>query len=297
MRISILLSVLVQVGVLAYFFVRFGRSCAARIGFLFAAMSFLFHGLPEILLSLFPSSAGGSFRDFTSEEYLGLWIALVTTGLVAYCIAYSFTARKTTNSGSRLPQLLEGLDKVYFLRWQVIVGLAVPDFLYVALRLEDNAGGYWLSGLSNEYMLFLVVLSFATFELKYRGAGFGLASLLYVSLMALSGERARILAPVLLTLSAAARYGIYFPWRKLLFAAALVGAGFVSISLSRSVGGRFSAGEGIQERTAAIAEGLTASSGSTDNAVLSDTVYRFDGNSFGAIVLQRQADGYKACTN
>jgi hypothetical protein len=292
MNTAVFLSVLAQIGLVVFMAVRLGRLCLGRIGFLFVVASFAYHGLPEILLACFPNSTSDAYRDYTDPGYLTWWILLVTLGLITFGGAYLLTARNPVNADVRYSSLIAQLDKVYLLRWQMIVALAVPDFLFVALSAQDS-GGYWLTGLSAEYVPYLVALSFATFALKYKGRGFEIAALFYIALMALSGERSRVLGPVILTLSALARYGIVLSWRRLVVAAVLVGSGFVAISLTRSLNGRFAVGEGLDDRLSAIAGGITEAADSVNTAVLDDTVYRVDGNSFAAIILERQqSQGY-----
>jgi hypothetical protein len=240
---------------------------------------------------LFPGH--NSYREDIATESVITWTALLTGGLVLFTITYLYKIDFTIKK-NQLIELINQLNGSFLLQWPVLLALGVPSFLFILLRAQTDApGGYWSSGLAYQFTPLLLALSFATMCIKTNGRGFLLIFAGFSILLIASGSRYEILTTALLAISAMTRAGVRLPRRTLIAVAATIALFFAAISVSRETYGRFNAGESFTVRLEAIGEAIISPENISTEQILDDTVYRFDGNSFGAMIMERQSDGYE----
>ena len=88
------------------------------------------------------------------------------------------------------------------------------------------------------------------------------------------------------------RYQVRLPARSLAAAVLVLAACCFAISAARGSRGRFTS-ESALDRVSSLAQSVAGSStASAADSVISDAASRFEGNSFGGAVMQKQSEGY-----
>jgi hypothetical protein len=291
----IFFGVAVQAVLLVLVAIRLRQRSLGAIGFLLMAATFVYHGLTEMAQAIFPGR--DLYRDLAAPSWVAIWTLLISAGLALFTVAYLSGLKamlKKKPSNLRLADLIANLDRAYLLRWPLLLGIGIPSFLFVLVRTQENdtPGGYWLSGLAVQFTPLLLTLSFATVCIKTGGRRFLLIFLGFSIFLIASGNRFDVLATALLAISAMIRYGVKLPKSTLFIAAVTLVGAVTAISASRGTYGRFRAGEGFVTRLEAIGSTILSPENISTDELLDDSIYRFDGNSFGAMILERQSDGY-----
>jgi len=280
----------IQLIALAIFIRKLGRQCLGSIGFLLMVVTFFFHGLTEIVQVTFPGQ--NLYRDMTEQIYLDYFVLLVSIGMLFFTLCY-FARRPPRISPRRLDVVISSLSTSFLLRWPVLIGIALPSFLLVALRDQNLAINYWTGGLSDQFTTILLVVAFSTLCIRWRGRNFFAMVSGFAILLITAGSRTLIVLGITTAISVLARCGVRLPLRSIAAGGLAVGLCFAILSTTRASYGRFNSGESFGARLDAIATSTRESGdGESKDAMVSDTAYRFDGNSYGAIILQKQMQGF-----
>ncbi len=261
-----------------------------KLGFLFMATTFVYHGASELLQGFFPGR--NQYRLLTGDEALSRWLWLITATTCLFTATYLLKV-SVNKPRLGLERLLRDFKGAYFLKWPVLLSLGLGAMIMVTIR-RGSAGNesYLLSGLADQFNLLILTLSLATLTLTTRGKHLILTIVLYGVTMSTVGQRTFTALTILLAMSAAVRYGVEISRRTIGVIVVVIATAFIAISASRSDHGRFSE-ESFQERLEAIISGLNKPVASLPiDDVLDDTVYRLDGNSYGALILDKQMEGY-----
>lgn len=269
-----------------------------HIGAVFILVAVIFHGLSELVISLDPSA--DTFRA-PFGGYIGPlvanWLTLVSPAILLCTITYLFVLGRTRHDPGP-PQT----DSLRLLDWRIVAVAVVPLYALTVLgKVQASSQGidpiganYLASGLTAQFLLLgVVVLSYGL--ITTHNDRWTIPVLVGQSAaLALLGERFTVIAAGLLLLFALARAGKR-PSRKvvgtLVVLAVVLG---VAISASRSVVGRtaFAYGSDSQTRASALLSGLgQIGSPATRHQVAVDYVYRFDANTYPALILDHLRHG------
>lgn len=279
-----------QVLVLVIFVRRMGKECIRSIGFNLMAVTFAFHGLTEVVQRMFPEK--NEYRESVGAPNVDAFVVVVSFGMLLFTICYFMTPPVRTGAG-KLAAVIGGLRQSYLLRWSAMAAIGIPSFVLVSLRDQASAVDYWTGGLSDQFTPYLLMIGFITLCLRARGRYLILYAGAFIVLLVTSGSRTAVGTAIAVSICTLARCGIKLPARTIIGGTLVVALSFGALSTTRKLYGRFSSGEDFSERLEAIA---TSSQGSdtdiSESAILDDTVYRFDGNTLGALILEKQNAGY-----
>lgn len=295
MTVSVITGLLIQAAALWLMHVGIRGQWMRHIGAIFLATSVCYHGLTEVMQSMWPDGRN-SYRSLIGQEALDNWLPVVSLALFALTATYVAVIRRTDDEQTPEPassaSYLDRLRLPYLLAVAVpLVGLTVVGSSAVSFS-EDGAAAsgsdYIVGGLSGQYMILLAGIAGTVAIAKFGPKRLLRILMVEAGVLSLAGNRRSIVFAVLITLYGLSMCRIRVPRRQLALglAAAVLLVG--SISASRAVLGRqeFFAGSGASDRSNAVAAGGGALA--TDQgwqAIADDTVYRLDGNTFGAIIL------------
>lgn len=262
-------------------------------GALFVCIAVVFHGVTEIVQALFPGR--NEYRTVVDRHVLDDWVLWVSAAILVYAVVYALMLRAGKGEQAAQPVDVSSLS----LPW--LAGATLP---LLALSLtgagvsSGQAGqsndGYVAGGLAVQFTLFLVAVVGALAIARFGRRWTLLILLAEVAVLSLIGARLDILAGCLLVLYGAAVAGVRLTRRQTAIIVAAVIVLAASLSSARVVAGRaaFQGQESISVRAQALVDGLVSlPSAQTLNAVADEFVYRFDGNSFGALVLDSLEHG------
>jgi hypothetical protein len=148
--------------------------------------------------------------------------------------------------------------------------------------------------LAVQFTLFLVAIVGSLAIARFGRTWILPVLLVEIGVLSLLGARLTVLAGCLLVLYGAAVAGVRLSRRQTALVIVVVLVFAASLSSARTVAGRqaFQGQESISVRTQALVDGLVAlPSSETLGAIADQFVYRFDGNSFGAMVLSSLQHG------
>ncbi|HEY2670754.1 MAG TPA: hypothetical protein VGJ07_10300 [Rugosimonospora sp.] len=277
-----------------------------HLGALFAAMAILGHGLTEVMQWIWPGH-NTTFRNLVSQPAIDNWVILVSVAILLYAITYAtlILLRRRASGPQPIPQPSAYIARLR-LPWLLV--LAAPLLVATARGQgalaplavgADTAAGdsnYLLSGLAAQYLLLLTALTGVVVVVR-RGRRWLLPVFLAQALLlAFAGIRSMIVIAAVLTVLGIRLVGVRPSRRQLALIVAIAGFFVVTISASRATDGRtaFLADQGTTGRLAALTDGVThLTSPGSGQAILSDLVYRFDDNTYGALVLQSLQHGYQ----
>ncbi|MFD2766141.1 hypothetical protein [Micromonospora eburnea] len=274
-----------------------------RVGGQMLLMAVLFHGVTEIVQWVWPGRNG--YRQLVSQDTLDDWTLTVSAAILLYALAYGAIcfvwlprAQPPPGAAGLRGSYIEGLRLRWLLLLAVLLvgvtvsgsGLAPP-----ALYGQDSPteGNYVLSGLVSQFVITIAGLVGAVALVRFGRRWALLLLLVQGGFLILAGSRSMVVFSAVLSLYGAALAGVRLPRRQLVGAALLVGFLAVSLSAARDAVGRDAF---LPEHGAVRAEGLAdgvraLSSPQSQEAILDDTVYRFDGNTFGALIYNRLQEG------
>ncbi|GIH13379.1 hypothetical protein [Rugosimonospora africana] len=276
-----------------------------HLGALFAAMAILGHGLTELIQWIWPGR--NTFRALVSQAAIDNWVVLVSVAILLYAVTYAalILLRRRTTGEQPTPQPARYIARLR-LPWLLL--LTAPLLIATARgqgvlapravgtdTIPDNSN-YLISGLATQYLLLLTALT-GVVVVARRGRRWLLPVFLAQAvLLALAGIRSMIVIAAVLTILGIRLAGVRPSRRQLALIVAVAGFFIVTISASRATDGRtaFLADQGTGGRLTALTDGVThLTSPGNGQAILSDLAYRFDDNSYGAMVLQSLKHGYQ----
>ncbi|TDC01600.1 hypothetical protein E1091_02510 [Micromonospora fluostatini] len=258
----------------------------------------VFHGATEVMQWLWPGR--NFFRAYLDQAAVDAWTLLVSVAIAAYGAAYGALVGWTGRRGPAGPVDRDaGLHRLR-MRWLLV--LVVPLLAATwqgrgALQplaparvdevIPEREG--ILVDLAGQFLVPLVALAGAVVVIRH-GMRWLLPVLLVESLaLVVAGTRAMIVFAGVLTVVGAAMHGVRPSRRQIAMIVVVMTAATALISSTRAVAVRevFHAGEGSGGRLTALVEGAgRMHTGEGREAILDDVVYRFDGNTFAAIVYQ-----------
>lgn len=272
------------------------RDFIAKLGFLLMASTFAYHGLGEVIQYVFPGH--NPYRSIVTDSSLRIWIVLITGSMCTFTLVYYLTIRqyrwfrlpsRKQQKNHRLSGLLLSLSGTYLLKWQVLFILGLLGFVIVDLEKVQGAG-YVSSGIADQFAALIFSISLTTLCVMVRTRWHLALFVLYAAIVAVNGSRLLVVLTILTAISAATRYG------RAISARTIVGAGSILLVMSAAVSvvrgdhGIFRNEEALT-RLEAFNDRSEGTQDTTDRLV-EDSVYRLDGNSYGAMIVEKQLGGY-----
>jgi hypothetical protein len=267
-----------------------GRNWIAHTGVLFVVLSVVYHGLSEIVQFVVPGE--NSFRWLLLRDALEIWVLIVSVAIFLFSFSYTRKLKQLSSqsTGKTIPSYTPGIIK-----WHLILALTIPAYLIKVSGLSEDQLGYWMAGLSNQFVLTSIIMASFTLLAKI-GTTYIVPVILIQGLMVgLIGSRSTVGLTTFAVLSLLGRYRISVSLRKIVISLLIVCLLITAISAARYSVGRESFVFGdFHERAAALKSGFEAliTAEPLDEAILDLLAYRLDGNSFGALVYQQM--GHKA---
>lgn len=266
-----------------------------HFGALFLAMAFLYHGLTEVMQWIWPGR-NDEYRSLIDQRLIDNWVLFVSVVMLIYAIGYAVARPKLAevDHPTDPPEAyVEGLS----IKWLAL--LTIP-LLYFTLQglgaiqtnvvgAENGRSNYTVGGLALQFLVFNMAVLGAVVIIR-KGAKWAIPVILAQAFfLSLAGARSMVLASCVLSVYGALIAGVKIPRQRLVAGALIMVMLGVFISSARAEVGRavFGDNQTFSARVGAIGSGaLALTSSANREAVLEDMVYRFDGNTFGALILE-----------
>ncbi|MET7876535.1 hypothetical protein ABZS52_06305 [Micromonospora profundi] len=268
-----------------------------RPGALMLAAAVVFHGVTEVMQAMWPGR--NFFRTYVDQQLIDNWILLVSVAIACYAVTYGSVVM---HSRRRKPAAHAhdeaGLARLR-LPWLLLLVLpllvatgqgkgALQPLAPVAADSDIPERGGVLVDLAGEFLVPVVGIIGAVILVRWGMRWLVPVLAVQGVLLALAGTRAMIVFAAVLTLIGAALHGLRPSRRQVALMVVIVAAFTALISSTRAVAGRevFDAGAGSGQRVEALLDGATSiHTAQSREAITNDVIYRFDGNTFGALVF------------
>ena len=263
-----------------------------HLGALLLLVASLYQGGTEVMQWLAPGS--NPYRAMLTQEQIDSWVILVSLAMLAYTIAYVIGTRRS--KGVEAEPSVKAVDGLH-LWWLLPLTLPLIAATIQGKANRPSAGlgaslpasnNYVLSGTTLQFLVYLVAVCGVVVFVRL-GPKVALPTLLCQALvLSFAGARSSVVLASILSLYGASIAGIRIPKKQLMVAGAVMALLMASISASRAVDGRqsFAADAGFAQRLNALTDGLEiVPTDEGRQAIMKDFIYRFDGNTFGAMVL------------
>jgi hypothetical protein len=252
-------------------------------------MATLFHGVSEVLIH---TVAARDFRRSPrwsiEQSYIDDAALVVSVGLLVAVLGY---LALVTPGGSSPPEPVTARSALWPLDWR-ITGLAAVPLLAATVSGSGYGNRYTYSptlsatlvGLSNTFLVILVVLTAFSFVLNYGGGWLIPALAAQSVVLGISGQRSELFVGAAVLLVLLYHVDVRLSRRAVAIALSIATVAALGITSARETVGRqyFRDDSGFIGRSRAIADGaLTPPDPST---LLSEFAYRFDGNVFAGQV-------------
>jgi hypothetical protein len=281
----VILGLFIQAASLVMILRQTGRRWIAHTGVLFVVLSVVYHGLSEIVQFVVPGE--NPFRWLLLRDALETWVLIVSVAIFLFSFSYT---RKLKQLSSQSTGKMISSSTPGIIKWQLILALTIPAYLIRVSGLSEDQLGYWMAGLSNQFVLTGIIITSFTLLAKIGTAYIVPVILIQGLMVGLIGSRSTVGLTTFAVLSLLGRYRIPVSLRKIVISLLIVCLLITAISAARySVGRESFVSSDFHERAAALKSGFEAliTAKPLDEAILELLAYRLDGNSFGALVYQQ----------
>jgi hypothetical protein len=285
---SVVISTLLQTACLGAIVLCVRNRWASSAGFIFALTVWTYHSGSEILNQVFPGR--NAYRGLISDVEVGtaaLWCtAVVASFTVTYILSRPYRAHSRARASNAAPTVLDN--------WPVMVTVAGLLYIIAVSPSDIRGDSYWSSGVMDQFVILGVVLASLAVT---KGASARAAPVMCAQgiLLSFVGNRTAVVLSTLMFLSVTLRRDPKQGFRLTAAAVGLMISAALVISSARAVAGRGDLLSNASTRVGAIESGTRALTRPTDviDGVIDDSVYRLDGNSFAAMVVDRLAHGFE----
>lgn len=258
----------------------------------------VYHGLGEILLTMFPGRS--VVRDALPVGAESAWVMAISLAMLIFAVAVCVSTRPPKHVAA--PVRDSRSAEVAFTPLPLVV-LSLPLILWTAQGQGALAAGTYgskaasaslQSSLSTSFLVLLVPMAAGALVARYGVKWMWLALAYLVIGLGLSGQRIEIAVGVVVFAYVVIRSGMRIPRHRVALVAVFVLAvGLVMTSARANVGREaFGEGQGGDVRGRAVVEGVEGVfNDRTREAIVRDLGYRLDGNSYGAFVLHNYQQG------
>jgi len=270
-------------------FFRVGRRWLSHVGALFVFVSFVYHGLTEIIQMIFPDR--NMYRTLSKQQDIDSWIIVISVAILIFASIYSLTLRPLSQEKYNQNKITLLLQKIP--DWRLILIITLPGFW---INLSGQDYGYWINNLFSYLTGFAILIASVSFLLKTKPTYVVPVLLVQSVAFALYGARIAVVLNAFVLLSVLMRMGVRIKFQQIAFIGLLVGIIILLISAARMVSGRLDQQEDEASTKARIGWLATGIQGIVNidilmGQVIDDFVYRFDGNSMNAMVNQKLQQG------
>jgi hypothetical protein len=291
MSITLLVGLGIQMLALVILLRYTGSRWLSYAGVLFVAMACVLHGLTEIVQVIFPGR--NFFRQLVAQDDIDSWVLIVSFGILVFSLSYILVLKRRRRTGDvGAAPWSAGKANVWVPDWRLAALFALSGYLVAVSGKDPEVLGYWATGLTQQFLLFSVVLTSTLFLLK-RQKWLIPIILVQSGALLLIGSRLTVLAGIVMLLSTLARNDFLIHRRQLILVALLIIASVLAISVTRAVLGRQVFLEEASARVTAVLSGLQGVTDQlgTGTDVADDFIYRFDGNAFPAMIAKEVGRG------
>lgn len=291
MSVTLLVGLLMQAAAAVIVLVATRGRWLARIGALFVLIAVSFHGLTEIFQFLVPGR--NFYRDLVDQEEVDEWVLIAGLAILLFSVGYAWViALSAQRFRSGAVELMTPP-----VNWKVALAATAPLYL-LALSLgpasgAENTTGYLLTSLVGQFLVFGVILTSFSHIVDTGGRHVTRVLILQSFALALLAQRLNVVVGVLVLLSLLARYrsghrSAIRP-RHVVIAFTITGVLVVGISAARVVTGREGFADTPLRRISTLLSGLDVLNreDNGERGITDDFVYRFDGNTFPALVKEK----------
>jgi hypothetical protein len=288
---TLLVALVLQVTSVCLLRARLGRHWLGRPFTLFVLMATIFHGVSELLIhTVAARHFRGSPRWSIEQSYIDDAALAVSIGLLIAVLSYLTLASPRAVSP---PEPAAGASALRSLDWR-ITGLAAAPLLAATVSGQGYGSRYThsstpaaaLVGLSNTFLVILVVLTAFAFVLTY-GRRWLIPVLAVQSLiLAVGGQRSELFVGAAVLLVLLHHVDVRLSRRAVAIALSVAVVAAAGITSARESVGRqyFRDDSGFLGRSRVIADGVL--SPPDPGMLVSELAYRFDGNVFAGQVYK-----------
>lgn len=266
------------------------KRATSSIGFLFVVMALIFHGFTEVAQLLFPGM--NLYRNLTQGEDIDRWVLIAGFSIFLFVVGYVLGTRRSKfkiEENQLYSKWNTGLPD-----WRFILALLAPLYLVSVSGAQGSDLGYWVTGLTQQFLTLGIPLVAVLYLLRSRGKGYLVVILLQSLVFILLGQRLYVVMGFLVVIIVIARYGIRIPPIQQWLLVFIVGLFVLSITAMRLDTGRASfTDSGTTQRIDALSAGAQRlAEVGVDSNLINDFVYRFDGNAYPAMILDIVSKGH-----
>lgn len=267
-----------------------GQRMWSRIGMYFIVAALVFHIGTEVV-----SAVGDSpYRAVIPQADIDRWLLVIIPALAILTTAYLATTIVVESKTHEEQATSLVRRTAEFFDWRICLLATAPLYL-LALQgkgfvptgdgVDDS---YFLSGLTTQYLQLGISITAVAYILA---TGRLMRALVIQSVaLILLGQRLPVVAGLIIVGYLVQRCG-YRPTRRqvhTIIAMGILAAVVVSSARVTASRAEFAGGSGPADRVTAITGGLEGLGTLSFDAIADDWLYRFDGNAYGARILERQ---------
>jgi hypothetical protein len=286
---TLLAALLLQLVSVCLLRARLGRRWLSRPFTLFVLMAIVFHGVSEVLIRTVAAQGFRRSPRWTVEQsHIDDAALAASIGLFVAVVGYLALVSLGASSPS---EPVTGTSAWWPLDWR-ITGLAAAPLLaatvsgngYGSRSALSSTPAAALVGLSNTFLVILVVLTAFSFVLKYGRRWLTPVLAVQSLVLAVGGQRSELFVGAAVLLVLLYHVDIRFSRRAVAIALSVATVAALGITSARESVGReyFRDDSGFMGRSRAIADGVW--SPLDPGTLLSELAHRFDGNVFAGQV-------------
>jgi hypothetical protein len=296
MAADTILGLLIQFLALLILFSKLGRTWFRHLGAIFILMAILYHGVGEILISIFPGD--NPYRPLFDTSFVGPFVLIVSTAILLFTIAYVFALGQRTKAPIPPDSPEAAITKRVF-NYKLMALVTLPLLLltlsgqgYGSNGGIQGTGVGTILGLSQQFFILGLVLAGFGFVMHFGSRWILSVALVESVFLALTGQRLVIVFGVLMLIFALAEFGVKPKRREVVIGLTVLLLFAWAITAARGVEGKFNTTSGTSVRLSFLTTGMENLFSSTTWHQLAFTLgYRLDGNSYGAMELQALRSG------
>jgi hypothetical protein len=298
MSVTLITALLLQAAAIILLRLRLGKLWLRRPTALVVLASTVYQGASAILLA-FPSvRAWDDFRTGVQQSYTDDATLLISTGMLAFAIAYLLTAPARDGTAASAGDI-HAAAGVLDWRWLAIACLPLAVLTYTGRGYNNgvNMGADTAAGTKLASTFFIILVLLAAFGLVLRqGPQWFLPVLAGQSvLLAAAGERSPVVMDAIALAVMLAYAGLRPSRGQVRASAGIAVIAILAITGVRAEQGRhlYYSDSGLGARLSALTDALPGlASGHGSPGLISQAADRFDGDAFAGAVWQASALGY-----
>jgi hypothetical protein len=295
---TVLIGLTLQVVCLAILWQQFKWKIFQFTGALFVFMTFIYHGLTEIINTAFPGR--NEYRDLVSSDAIGSTVLLFSTSICFFLISYLTVLNRKNKPLLFRHEVIDRSTAVLnvnlpILIWSTIACYAIKFYYMLSTGFDDvdvSSSEYWIYGLSTYLFPYLLTITSVALIMLRSKITVQAVLILQILIGVTSVSRMSVLFSIANTMLIVNALGYKFDKRKLYPIVFFTLGVLVLISIARGVSGRYALAEmSPMERVGTIFTSARADDSNIGGHVLDDFVYRSDANAPNALIFESLSSG------